>query len=281
MEVKRQFLKPEETAHEKVLSLKNQLESWENPYVEQKPAKSQGIGECALFVGDAVQHLWPELLPAVLKLLKAIGIEPVLIGEGRNSGLLADALGLPDIAKKLGEQNVKELNACRATQLLVLTPRDYYTFSTVYPKRLGISLPEEVRLIDVVLLLDDRHRAGVIGINRIEIGLPYAYVDSSHAIRIMDRVEAPRRLLNAVLPTPILETFLRKEPAHSVGDEALHITQTKLSRQIVEALNSDAMDGGAQGIVTEDPIALYHLNQLSSSGLPVKGLYELLADRIA
>ena len=267
-------------APEVVMSLKDQFEAWENPYVEQAPEKSSGTGEYALFVGDAT-HLWAETLPAVLKLLKAIDIEPVLIGKGRNSGFLASSLGMVGMARQLAGKNMKELSASSATQLLVLTPGDHYTFNTLYPERLGITLPGEVHLYDAVSLLDDRHRAGVIGFNRIEMGLPYAYVDPSHAVRVLNRVAAPRRLLNSVLPTPVIELFWRKERAHPVGDGALHFTHPALARKLTEARNADAMNAGAQGIVTEDPAALYHLSKLSSSGLPVKGMYELLADRIA
>ena len=268
-------------APDAVGKLKARLEAWENPYAEQKTKEPDGSGQYALFVGDAAPYLWPDLIPAALKLLSAIDITPVLIGNGRNSGNLASSLGLVDVAKKLAEKNVKELQDSGATQLLVLTPGDYYTFNTLYTERLGISMPENVQLFDVVSLLDDRHRAGAIGFKRIEMGLPYAYVDPTHTVRVLDRVEAPRRLLNAVLPTPVLELFWRKERAHPIGDGALQFLKPDLSRSLTEARNVDAVDAGAQGIVTEDPAALYHLNQLSSSGLPVKGLYELLADRIA
>ena len=268
-------------APETVALLKERFESWENPYAEQKPEKSSGTGEYALFVGDAAVHLWSPAVPAALKLLKSLGIEPVLIGNGRNSGLMASSLGLIGLARQLGEKHMTELAASGATHLLVLTPGDYYTFNNVYPDRLGITLPAEVQLHDVVSLLDDRHRAGAIGFNRIEMGVPSAYVDPSHTVRTLDRVGAPRRLLNAVLPTPVLELFWRKERAHPVGDGALYFTHPALARKLTEARNTDARDAGAQGIITEDPAAIYHFNQLSSSGLPVKGLYELLADRIA
>ena len=51
--------------------------------------------------------------------------------------------------------------------------------------------------------------------------------------------------------------------------------------KLTQARNEDAMQAGAQGMITEDPATLHQLNQLSPTGLPVKGLYELLADRIS
>lgn len=264
-----------------VNELKEHLQQWGNPYEDKKPNASGGTGEFALFVGDAAQYVWDSAVPAVLTLLSAIGIEPVLIGRGRNSGYLASSLGLDEVAVSLANENLDELKNTGATQLLVMNPGDYYTLNAMYPERLGVSLPEQVSLIDVVTLLDEKHAAGDLGFNRIEMGLPYAYVDPTHAVRTLDRLEAPRRLLNAVLPTPVIELFWRKERAHPAGDGVLQFVQPVLSRQLAEARNEDAMQAGAQGMITEDSATLYQLNQLSPSGLPVKGMYELLADRIA
>ena len=196
--------------------------------MEQKPVASSGSGEYALFLGDAAAHLWDSTLPAVLRLLKAIHIEPVIIGSGRNSGFLASSLGLSEIAESLADKNLTELKKSGAKKLLTLCPGDYFAFETIYSDRLGASLPEEIELIDLVSLLASEHEAGNLQLNRIEIGLPYAYVDPTHAIRTLDRIEAPRHLLNAVLPSPVIELFWRKERAHPAGDGILQFTQPAL-----------------------------------------------------
>ena len=64
------------------------LAQWGNPYKPIKPQPATGTGEVALFVGDEAAYLWPEVLPAVLKLLAATGVTPVLSGAGRNNGYL-------------------------------------------------------------------------------------------------------------------------------------------------------------------------------------------------
>ena len=62
-----------------------------------------GTMRCLLVIRPSTCGKQP--LPAVLKLLKAVGIEPVLIGRGRNSGYLASSLGLNDLAKDLAKKN--------------------------------------------------------------------------------------------------------------------------------------------------------------------------------
>ena len=264
-----------------VSDLKARFEAWGNLYKEESPQEASETGEYALFIGDSDVHLWPDTIPAVLALLKAAGVEPVLVGNGRNTGFLASSLGLVSTAEQLADKNLESIQASDAKRLLVLDPATRYAFEHIYPERLNRTLPDTVELVDVVLLLDQKYEEGLLKFNRIEVGLPYAYVDPSHAIRFSKRHEAPRRLLNAVLPTPVLELFWRKERAHPLGDGALHHVNPSLSNALTQARVEDAKQAGAQGIVTEDSSALYHLHHSTPSGLPVKGLYELLADRIS
>lgn len=269
------------TAPAHLEELKERFETWQNLYEEKKPEKATGKGDVALFAGDAAAYLWPEALQGALELLRAVDIDPVSIGAGRNNGHLASSLGLHATARALARDTLDELEATGASKLVVLAPGDYYAFAGLYPDRLDLSLPENVEVVDLAVLLDDRHQKGDIEFKRVAAGLPYAYVDPTHTVRALDRVEAPRRLLGAVLPTPALELFWRKERAHPAGDGALHFTNPALSDQLTIARHEDAMQAGAQGIVTEDPATLYHLHHQSSSRLPVKGMYELLADHLA
>ena len=75
-----------------------------------------GQGEVALFVGDEAQYLWPAGLEAALKLLKAAGVEPVLVGVGRNNGYLASSMGFSETAKSLAQATLDDLKASGATR---------------------------------------------------------------------------------------------------------------------------------------------------------------------
>lgn len=260
--------------------LKARFDQWENLYAEKAPDPSNGTGDVALFVGDAATHRSPETLQAALELLAAVGIEPVLIGKGRNTGYLATALGFTDTAKALAEKNLAELKASGAKRLLVLSAGDAYTFSAMYRDRLGTALPESVVLQEVVEVLADYHATGKLKLTRIEVGLPFAYVDPTHAIRVPNRMMAPRQLLEAVLPTPPIELFWRKERAHPSGDGALEFVKPDIAAKLTQARMEDARDNGAQSVIADAPETLYQLQQVSSSGLPAMGLYELLASRL-
>ncbi|HWV58472.1 MAG TPA: (Fe-S)-binding protein, partial [Longimicrobiales bacterium] len=69
-----------------VLDVAQRLREWGNPYERRQPDAPTGAGEVALFVGDEAQYLRPAVLEAALTLLRAVGIEPALIGRGRSNG---------------------------------------------------------------------------------------------------------------------------------------------------------------------------------------------------
>ncbi len=263
-----------------VTDLKARFGKWENLYAEKSPEGSEGTSEDVLFVGDAPVYLAPESLAAAMSLLEAAGVNPIAVGSGRNSGFLANSLGFTALAKSLAEKNIEEIKARGAKRVFVLSPGDYYTFTSVYAERMGVTWPESIEVVDLVAFLAEKMGAGEISFNRIDMGLPQAYVDPTHTVRTPARFEAPRQLLEAVLPTPPLELFWRKDRAFPGGDGLLAFVNPSISKKLTLARIEDAKDAGAQGMITEDPATLYHLNQASSTGLPAKGLYELLAERL-
>jgi len=127
------------------------LRDWENPHREQAPSTPAGQGRVALYIGDDAHYLGQEIVTAVLKLLKAVGVEPVLIGVGRNNGYLASSLGYPDTAAALVEATLDELESTGAESMLVLSAGDHYAFGQMRDDRLGLSWPEDVVLQEVFL----------------------------------------------------------------------------------------------------------------------------------
>ena len=258
------------------------LQEWGNPYEKQPPESVKRQGELALFVGDAARYLWPGVVEAALKLLQAVGVEPVLIGVGRNNGYLASSLGFPETARNLAQANLNDLRASGASRMLVLTPGDYFTFSQLYDQRLGIEWPQGVELLEVVSFLADQLDAGALKLQPSDDGVPYAYVDPTHSVRVNARYDAPRRLLNAIMPTATLELFWRRERAHPCGDNALQFTQPHISDHLTYSRLGDAAQIGARTIITEDPGCLSHLSRHAPRfGLSVQGLYELLAGHLS
>jgi Fe-S oxidoreductase len=265
-----------------VYELTEALQMWGTPFADQKPQPATGAGEVALFVGDEAHYLWPETIPAALQLLKALDIEPVLIGVGRNNGYLASSLGLPETARALAQETMSEIKASGAKQVLVLSPGDFFTFKQLYDERLGIPWPEELKLEEVTTVLDRRLEGGELKLGRSKDEIAYAYVDPTHSVRAPARHDAPRRLLAATVPGAGHELFWRRERAHPVGSTALQFTRPDIAEKLTLARLVDARKSGAQRLFSDDAGTLKQLSLYADGvGLRIQGLYEWLAQQLA
>lgn len=258
------------------------FQQWQNPYAPQRPEPSRGTGEAALFVGDDAHFLRPKMVAAAVTLLRAVGVDPVLIGRGRNTGYLASSLGLPAIAHDLALANLGEVEAAGARRLFVLSPGEFFAFTQMYDERLDLRVPPEVEVLEVVPFLAERHETGELRLETADDTGVYAYVDPTHSVRVKSRFPAPRRLLKAVLPARARELFWRNGHAYPCGDLALQFTQPQIADALTQARLVDAADAGASGVITEGAGSLAHLERHAPAhGLAVQGLYELLADHLA
>ena len=257
------------------------LQKWSNPYEKQEPEPVRGQAEIALFVGDDAKYLRPGTLESVLKLLEAAGVQPVLIGIGRSSGYLASSLGFPETAKRLVQTTLDELKASGARRMLVLTPGDYYAFDHLLTDRLEVEWPLDVELQEVLSLIDKEFTAGNLKFRSSDDKRPYAYIDSTHSLRIPARYETPRHLLASVMPIAGRELFWRKERMHPCGNGALQFINPHISDHLTYARLADAKQAGARVAITEDPGCLSHLSRHADRfELHIQGLYELLADHL-
>lgn len=270
-----------ERAPEVVYELKEKFQTWGNPYESEAPEAPTGQGDVALFVGDEAAYLHPSTLEAARTLLQEVGIDPVLIGQGRNNGFLASSLGLMDTARDLAQATMKELEESGAKMLLALSPGDYFALGQMCDERLGIKRPDDVDLMEVTLLLSQKLDDGEFDVEQGAAGTTYAYVDPTHAVRVPAHFEPARRLTEAAFPKENrVELFWRGERAYPSGNLALQFTWPDLADQLTKARLEDARNVGAARALTVDAGSLYHLNQHASSyDVEVEGLFEVLADR--
>lgn len=257
------------------IAAQHRLVTYGNPYAEQAPQPADGKGDVALFVGDAAPYLWPSAVPAVLSLLEKGGIEPVLLGNGRNNGLIAHALGYPDLARELVQATLDELQQSGAKTLLLLSAGDAYAFTTGLEERLDLLLPDSVEVVEVgEFLVRGEHINAASG---REDGPPAAYVDPTHAVRLPDRHEWARALASTVAGDDRVELFWREDRAQPVGSTYLQFSNPQLAEQLTRARLEDAQQSGATKLLCEDPATLYQLERFAGDyNLEVAGLFEEL-----
>jgi len=268
-------------APEVVYAVHEKLKRWNTPFAEESYTPSRQAGDTALLLSDEAMYLWEGVEDEVLKLLDMIGIQPVVIGRGCSTGYLASSLGFPQTASEQATMILDELQVTGASRLLTISPGDYFTLNQLYDERLGLTLPDDVELIDLTVLLASHLAEGSLKFKQDNTASTYVYVDPTHAVRVPQRHDAPRQLLKAVSSDTPRELFWRRERAHPVGSTALQFTRPDIAEKLTRARLEDAKSIGAEVLVCEDPATLHHLAQYAEFyDLQVVGLYGYLADHL-
>lgn len=268
-------------APEPVVRLDQALLRWSNPYQEQAPEKGKGMGKLGVFVGDAGHYLCSSNTEAAFRLLRSLGIEAVPLGRGRSNGHLASSLGLNATAVRLAQAVIREVEEAGCGTVVVLAPSDLYAFRFVYPERLNVSWPENVEVVELTAFLHQAYQGNELSLQAGGTRQVYAYHDPCHSPRVGRNHQAVKDLLAAALGEPPVPLFWREQRAHPCGAVGgLEWTHKELAAQLARSRLEDVRQAGAQVVYTEDPLCLHHLSQHAGSGLEVKGVYELLAERI-
>lgn len=268
-------------ASQSVYDVHNKLVQYHSPYGQDRLEPTKQKSDVALFVGDEAHYLWPSAIEAALRLLKALGHKPITIGRGRSNGSLASSLGFPELAEEQAKGVLEEIQSTNAKQVITLCMGDTFALTQLYPERLGVSLPKNIQVTDVLSLLVNALAKKKLSFKLSKDKSPYAYVDPTHAVRVPNRFDAPRTLLKSVLPGEVRELFWRRERAHPVGSTAIQFTSPELAEKLTRTRLEDAAQTGAKHLYCEDPATLYHLNKYTKEyGFQVNGLYELLAAQL-
>jgi Fe-S oxidoreductase len=241
------------------------------------------VGGVGLFVSDVGRRLGSREVDAVVRLLGAVGIAPVLVGEGWSNGVVASSLGLVDTAVALGRRVVADVEASGCRQLLVLTPEDRYAFEGLYRDRLGVVWPAGVAIREVTSVLGEALAAGRLVFRPRANATPtYAYHDPCHTARVDRDDAAPRALLAAALGGgSARQPFWRERRAHPCGATGgLQFTQPGIAASLADARLADTRAAGASWLITDDPACAHHLRSRPQQDVTIVGFYELLADQL-
>ncbi len=254
-----------------------------NPYGAEAPAAAREIADVALLVGDAGAGLSPQTLEAAVVLLNAAGILALPIAVSRSTGWLPSSLGLRSTAAALGEALIAEVLQTEAREVIVMSAADRWAIEHVYPDRLGLTWPAGVVVRDLTTVLHEAHAAGRLRFQAPAGDVrPYAYHDPCHAPRLARDHAAPRALLAAALGAaearPLFWREGRAHPCGAIG--GLEFTHPTIAADLAGARLVDARAAGAGWLIADDPGCLHHLQAHAGDGMPVRGLFEVLAERL-
>ncbi|MBN1980035.1 MAG: (Fe-S)-binding protein [Chitinivibrionales bacterium] len=194
---------------------------------------------------------------AAVALLNRIGITPAIVSDERFSGHDLLWTGSVDSFKAVAQYNSETLMKTGAKTIIVSSPEDLYTLKCTYPQ-FGFTLNAEIV-----------HISEIIADNLDKLKFhPYeklvTYHDSCCLGRGCGIYEAPRQILAAIPGLELVEMDHSKETALCCGSNCW--TQcTKASKQMQVRRLQEAVDAGAQTLITSCWECLIHFNCTTQS----------------
>lgn len=256
--------------------LDHNLRTWGNPYgAIQSSGAADSPSAAALLVGDAAHFLEPQAIDAAEQLLRSVGISASPVRRGYSTGYLPYTLGLWDTARELAQATVDAVKAGGATRVITLSAADAHTLKHVYAElEVDAGGIEVTTLTAVLAQAAEQNQLSV----RARTAQPYTYHDAAQALRLPGHAQAARLLAGRVMGSAPLEMLYREKLATAIGTSGgLSFTHPALAERLARMRLAEAVETGAQAILTDDFLDAHALKQYAA-GIQVYNLFELLAD---
>ncbi len=245
-------------------------------------------GETALFAGclslfDAVagpscETSFAEMGRGAVRLLNALGVQPVILDDERCCGRDLYDLGERDSFMALARHNVEQIAASKARTVLTICPECAFTLKDTYAKELGPQ-PFEVRHITEFVA------GGLEKLGFRRAGEKLAFHDPCYLCRRLGESEAPRKLLERLSTEKPVELERRGSgaPCCGAGSWVNHgpHTRTTVNERLTETHRC-----GADTLVTACPKCALLYHEVSpgcswkTSPVAVRDLISLAASRL-
>ena len=213
----------------------------------------------------------------VLKLLNAVGIEPVIHDDERCCGHDLLWNGDRENFAKLATRNVELIKRLGARRVVFQCPEGYLTFKKYYPEVVSDMNLEVVHFYE---LLQDKLQAGAVSFEPFE-GVA-TYHDPCRLGRQAGIMDAPRALLQGMPGIVLREMEHNRESALCCGTSAW-MNCSSCSKTIQKERLTEALAVGAETLVTACPKCRLHLNcalRDMEIDLKIRDINDLLAQHM-
>jgi L-lactate dehydrogenase complex protein LldG len=268
-----------------ISSIRNYANPWMQPRARRdrwskdldlKPRGETATGQAVFFAGCSLSYLEPGVPAAAVRMLRAVGIEPLYLGnEERCCGSPLLRLGEVELSEQLARENIELMKASGAHSVVALCPGCLKSLRE-YRQR----FPEfdlDVRHISEIL-------ADAVADGRLKLkapgdlaGMTLAYHDPCHLGRGCGIFEEPRKVLGAIEGLHVVEMERNRLAAACCGSGGgVKTAFSELSREIGRKRASMAREAGADAIVTICPWCEQNL----SDHIPTFDLISLASDSL-
>lgn len=213
----------------------------------------------------------------VLKLMNAVGIEPVIHDDERCCGHDLLWNGDKENFARLAKRNVELIKGLGCKRVVFQCPEGYLTFKKYYPEVVGKLDLELVHFYD---LLAEQVKAGSVGFSPLEGTLTYH--DPCRLGRQAGIMDAPRDLIQAIPGIGFTEMEHNRMSGLCCGTSAW-MGCSSCSKAIQKNRLTEAVAAGADVLVTACPKCRLHLScalRDMEIDLQIRDLNDLLAQSL-
>jgi len=210
-------------------------------------------GAILYFAGCHASYAQPEIARSTVSILRAAGADVASLGEAEwCCGAVQFHDGSVSVAREMAEHNIAAIKASGAHTLVTACAECYKSFKIDYPEILG-KLPFEVlHLSEMLMRLVS---AGKLSFVRNSLQRKVAFHDPCRLGRYCGVYDPPREVLRRIPGIELVEMARHREYAWCCGSGAdlLPSMDSEMAREIAAERATEAVDVGAQGIVTACP----------------------------
>jgi heterodisulfide reductase subunit D len=213
----------------------------------------------------------------VLKLMNAVGIEPVIHDDERCCGHDLLWNGDKENFARLAKRNVELIKGLGCKRVVFQCPEGYLTFKKYYPEVVGKLDLELVHFYD---LLAEQVKAGAVSFSPLEGNVTYH--DPCRLGRQAGIMDAPRELIQAIPGIGFTEMEHNRMSGLCCGTSAW-MGCSSCSKAIQKNRLTEAVEAGADVLVTACPKCRLHLScalRDMEIDLKIRDINELLAQSL-
>jgi len=210
-----------------------------------------------------------EITEATLEILERLEVVFHLFERETCCGSVLFRTGLREEAERVRRKNEEEFSKLGVRRLLTACPGCYSTF-----REYSLS---GVEVLHLVHLLHHMLREGKLRLK--EKRMRVTYHDPCHLGREWGIYEEPREILRSIPGLELVEMPLSREFSRCCGaGGGVRSAFKELSSAVSRSRIGDALDSGAQILVTSCPFCYHHLKEAAGGKMEVKDLSLLVRD---